>query len=887
MRLLGPVAVDGTQQNLLSLGPARQRAVLAALLLDAGHPVSAVDLISRVWGERPPPAADQALRAYLCRLRKILEESPPLRLERRDGGYAAAVDVGQLDLAVFRDRATRARVAVREGRHETALAAYGDALSLAAGELLVGVGSDWLDERRRLLQRERHAVALERNDVALATGAPELVVADAPGRLATEPYDERVAGQVMLALAGVGRTAEALAVFRRVDERLREELGIDAGPALRDVQQRVLRGLEGVRTPTVASPRPAGVVPRQLPPGVRGLVDRATESRELDRLLLDDDDDTPPVVVICGPGGAGKTALAVHWARQHRERYPDGQLYVDLHGFDPDQRPTAPSTALRGLLAALGVDPSAIPTDPADMIGSYRSLLAERRILLLADDVGSAEQLRPLLPPGHGSATLVTSRSALPGLTTTAGAQLVALGLLGDTAARELLGNRVGPSRTNAEPAAVDRLLSHCGGLPLALAIVAGRAASLPSLPLSVLADELADESRRVTALSGGYDVEADLAAVVASSVATLSAAATSVLQWFAAGPRISIQPAATAALADLTEPQAENALRELQTIHLLEPDGPQRCRLHDLVRLAVRARPVPGLDRAVDRLLRFLITDFSVGGPPAVRTDRWPAVDDLLSAFAYASQTGRDTAQSDIVNVLDTPLGSAGRWSDLVLLHEQEIVTAERLGDDRRRANGLIGRGRGRIGLREFAAAEGDLVVALATAERVGDLSLRARAHRALARLGAHQHEWTTALHHDQAALVLHRRCGDALGEAHAHNAIGWHLAHLGRAEESLDSCRRALPIFVDQDDSTGQALTHDSVGYALTRLGRTGEARVAYRRAVDLCRRLDARVMLANTLLRLADAADRVGDPHDAAAARAEAEEILRLSGRQILEP
>ena len=875
VRVLGPVAVADRLGAGLKLGPARQRAVLAALLLDARRPVSRSDLIGRVWGDEPPPAAEQALRSYLCRLRKVVQTSTALRLDRRDGGYVAVVDGAQLDLTMFRDLASRARVAVRDGRHDEALTDYGLALALAPGSLLIGVGSDWLDERRRLLERERHTVALERNDLALMAGMPQLVVDDAPGRLAQEPYDERLVGQAMLALARFGRTADALAVFRRTRELLAVDLGIDPSPALQDVHGEVLRGIRPAAAPTGTAVVPR-LVPRQLPPMPSGFVDRDTESDALDEMLLTDDEG-PAVVVICGPGGAGKTALAVRWARRHADRFPDGQLFLDLHGFDIGCRPTSPEIALRGLLAGLGVDPAGIPADLTDMVSAYRTLLADRRVLLVADDVNTAAQVRPLLPPGCGSAVVLTSRSGLPSLVATVGARVLPVGLLDTAAARELVTRRLGRERTAAEPVAVDRLVAHCGRLPLALAIVAGQAAALPSMTLTSLADDLDDEARRLAALSTG-DVGTDLGAVVAGSLAALTATARSVLTWLACGPRLCIQAPLVAALAELSEDHAVDTLRELLGLHLIEPDGPSRFRLHDLVRLAVRSRPLTGLDTALDRVLAQLIADLPGRGQDP---------SDLLAAAAYAEQTGRDAALCDLADALELPLGSAGRWAEMAQVSDRAVGAAVRLEDDHRQATALIGRGRGAIGLRRFGAAQDDLTAALAAAETTDDLGLQARAHRALARLAAHQHEFEDALQHDRRALELHRRNANALGVAHAYNAIGWHLAHLGRAVEGLASCCRGLLIFVEHDDRSGQALTQDSIGYALDRLGRSAEACAAYATAADLCRELGWQVALANTLLRLADASRRTGDDHVAEAAQEEAAAILRLTGRDLLEP
>ncbi|MFT4165443.1 MAG: BTAD domain-containing putative transcriptional regulator [Microlunatus sp.] len=887
VRVLSTVSVSDTSGEL-ALGPGRQRAVLAVLLLSIGQPVPASDLVGRIWGDDVPPAAGQALRSYVCRLRKLVARSPAVRLVRREAGYLAVVEDGQLDLAVFRGLVNRGRVAGRDGRHSDAIAAFEQALALAPGDLLVGVGSEWLDRQRALLERERLAAAVERNDLAIATGLPEVAASDALARLVDEPYDERLAGQAVLGLAGIGRTAEALDVYAQTRKRLSEELGIEPGPALQDIQRRVLRGVRaGPAAPGVPAPRP---VPRQLPPAARGFVDRVRECQALDQLLLPGADE-PATVVVCGPGGAGKSTLAVRWAQQRAGAFPDGQLFVDLHGFDPDCRPTAPETALRGLLGALGIDPATLPNDFASMLGAYRTVLADRRVLLVADDVGSAEQVRPLLPPGRGSAALLTSRSGLPGLATAVGAQVLTVGMLDRAAARELLIRRLGQARTDAEPEAVDRLLALCGGLALALAIVAGRAAAIESLSLTALADELADESRQLAALSGG-ERRTSLDAVVAASVATLSPPARSVLEWLATAPRVCVNHRLVAALACFSTGAAEDAVRELLAAHLLEPDGGCRYRLHDLVRLALRSRPTPDLEQAVSRLQSFLISEARALESRAAGTgDDRVSLDqlavDLLSTAAYADATGDDVGQCMLADALERPLGSTGRWSELVAVNDRAVAAARRLGDRQRLAAALIGRGRGAIGTGDHAGAATDLSAAMVAADATDDLGLQARAHRALARLAAHQQRWDDALRHDEYGLALHRRRGDSLGEAHAHNAVGWHLAHLGRAEESLARCRLGLAIFVEHDDRAGQALTQDSIGFAMAELGRDGESRTAYRHAATLCRELGWQVLLPATLLRLAGVAERIGDHEEAAAARAEADAIGSTNGEQESHP
>ncbi|MDN5803817.1 MAG: hypothetical protein L0H26_04390 [Microlunatus sp.] len=900
VRLWGAVAVDGSEAPL-TLGPARQRSVLAVLLLNEGRPVPGADLVGRVWGQCPPPAADQALRSYLCRLRKIVAGAATLRVQRRDGGYVATVDPAELDLAVFRRWSTQARVAAREGRTQDAVETWGRALELVDGDPLVGVGSDWLDERRRSLLRERHAEALERNDLALSLGSADLVATDAEARLVEDPYDERLAGQAVVALARLGRTADALAVVARIRDLLREELGIDPGRALQQLHSDVLRGV----VPSVAAAAPVRVtltgaartVPHQLPPMARGFVDREAESAELDRILAvsDDgettDDHGAAVAVITGPAGVGKTALALRWARHHASRFPDGLLYVDLHGFDPACRPTSSQVALRGFLVALGLDPVGIPADLPTMVSTYRTLISGRRVLVVADDACSSEQVRPLLPPGPGSAGLVTSRRGPANLVTGLGAAVIGLGPLDDHAARALLTLRLGPDRTSTSASAVGRIVQRCEGLPLALAIVAGRAASLPTLPLEMLADELDDDSRRLAALNGGED-GTDLVAVVIGSLRAVSRTAGSVAQLLAAAPAVRIRRPLVGVLLDRPSKESDAVLRELLETHLLEPDGFGCFRMHDLVRLVLQAHSAgspgrteetgrteePDADEAIDRLLRFLVTED--GGPGHDPTD-------LLVAVEFAQRTSRHIMTCDLAAALELPLESTGRWLEMIPLGAAAVAAAERLEDDRRLIVALIGRGRGLIGLRRFVEATTDLHRARVIGDRVGVPGLLAQAHRALARLAAHQRRFDLALPHDQRGLELHRQAGNVIGEAHAYNAIGWHQAHLDRPRAALQNCRRGLMIFVEHQDRPGQARTQDSIGYALTLLGRTAEARDALEHAAALCRHLGWRVMLANTLSRLVETHQRLGDHVAAQRTQVEIDEIVQLVGQHVREP
>ena len=316
IRLLGSVEVEvGGQPG--KLGPARQRAVLAVLLLAAGHPVQGDELLSRVWGFDSPPAARQALRTYVCRLRQAVRGSG-LQVDRASGGYVAVVDPERLDLSRFRRLVADARAAGRAGNSDGALAGLTEALGLWPGSALAGVHSPWLADVRTALAEERLCVELDHNELALQRGQHAQLLPTLTAHVAQEPFDERLTGQLMLALQASGRASDALAAYERMRRRLRDELGTEPARALREVHQQVLRAEDGPGSQS-AGTRPRRPVPHQLPPALVGFVNRRFEWRALDLALTGADDGTSPrLAVLTGTGGVGKTTLAVRWAREPR-----------------------------------------------------------------------------------------------------------------------------------------------------------------------------------------------------------------------------------------------------------------------------------------------------------------------------------------------------------------------------------------------------------------------------------------------------------------------------------------------------------------------------------------------------------------------------------------
>ncbi|WP_346131302.1 AfsR/SARP family transcriptional regulator [Lentzea roselyniae] len=424
------VRVDG---RLAEIGHVKQRSVLVALLAEQGRPVPVDRLIDRVWGERAPARARDTLYGYLSKLRQVLD------IQREPGGYRLRAD--SVDLHRFRTLVEQARTQT----DERALELFDEAIGLWRGPALAGLDSPWLAAFREELNVERVEAELDRTDLAIKLGRnvlPELRKA-----AAERPVDERLIGQLMLALHRAGNSAEALRHYEALRQRLADELGVDPGAPLRVLHEHIL----------TANPAPT---PRQLPAPQQWFTGRTTELAGVRG---------EGVTVIAGAGGVGKTALAVQWAHRHLDDYPDGQLYVNLRGFDPSGEPVTTGAALRGFLDALGEHGGQVST------ARFRSLVAGKLLLILLDNARDTEQVAGLLPGTRSCAVLVTSRNRLPGLLAD-GAHLVPLDVLGGREARELLASRLGRARVAAEPGVVTELVGWCGGLPLALSIVAARA---------------------------------------------------------------------------------------------------------------------------------------------------------------------------------------------------------------------------------------------------------------------------------------------------------------------------------------------------------------------------------------------------------------------------
>jgi DNA-binding SARP family transcriptional activator len=612
-RLLGDVAALVNGESV-DLGHLRRRSLLAVMLVEVNRAVPTDQLIDRAWGDDRPRRTSNTLYSYLSRLRRALARVGNVELTRCSGGYILRVDESTVDLHRFRQLLRQAR----DCRDvDNAVALYEQALALWRGDALPGLDTPWLDDVRRGLEKERYAAQLEHADRALSAGRHALMVSDLSQRAAAHPLDERIAGQLLLALYRTGRQADALRHYDRIRLRLADELGVDPSPPLRLLHEQILRGElrsahdhdEDDDPPRSGSWAPP---PRQLPGVPRSFVGRVAELAGLTAgLTPSTDSSATAIAVISGAGGVGKTCLALHWANKHRDDFPDGQLFVNLRGFAPSGPPVSPSTAVRGLLAGLGVPPAAVPRDLDAQVGLYRSLVAGRRILIVLDNAHNSDQVEHLLPGASPGAVIVTSRDRLAGLVSRHGVQAVALDVLGDTEARQMLAGRLGEERLAREADAATAVVADCAGLPLALAIAAARAAAQPGHTLAALAAELGDATTRLSALDEG-EAPASLRAVLSGSYQALTAVQARVFTLLGAAPGPDFGLSATAALTQLPDADVSVTLRGLQRQSLLQQHAPGRWRMHNLVRLYARERAA---DRSHDesrealrRLMRFWV---------------------------------------------------------------------------------------------------------------------------------------------------------------------------------------------------------------------------------------------------------------------------------------
>ncbi|MGI5502925.1 BTAD domain-containing putative transcriptional regulator [Lentzea sp. CA-135723] len=875
-RVLGPLEVllDGAP---VVVPAGRGRVLLATLLLHPNEFVSVDELVDRVWDGSPPDVdrAHKTLQTVVLRLRQSLGAANCVRTSVR--GYQAEVDPERLDLTRFRRLAAKG--------------AYREALELWRGPVLANVRSHSLhgEEVPRLV--EEHVVALERRIDADLARLTDVLVPELRSLVRQHPLRETFWAQLLLALHGAGRQADALAAYQEIRTLLARELGVEPGARLRLAHQQVLTGEAAERAP----------VPQQLPAVHPHFVGREDELLRLTEMVEVRPGEPVLISAINGIGGVGKTVLAVRWAHQLAGRFPDGRLYVNLRGFDLRAEPLDPVAAARDFLVALGVPAREVPTSDEAVIAAYRTKLAERRVLVLLDNARDAEQVRPLLPGDGGSLVVVTSRNQLSGLVVREGAQSVALDVMDDQAATDLLTGRVGAARVEAEKDAASRLVERCAGLPLALGIVAARAAYGDSL--TALADEL--ERERLGALDVD-DPATGVAAVFSWSLRSVSDTAARVFTALGAHPGPELSAEAAASLASVPSAVARLALDELVASSLVaEPDA-GRFTLHDLLRdyAAARFGDLPPQERTearqrmFDHYLHSALAANRVMESYVVWTPLAPPVPgavviqppDGLSAKAWILLEHRvllGVLRDMVTAGADDLVWRLAYTLHLTLLREghlAELEAAELLAlDAARRRDDVFGKKRMQralagvnISMRNFAVAETHLFDALSGEEEMGDLDGQAEIIRGLAHVYEEtgQHDRTMqvlgSLHPRIAELTLRQRAFFLGAYGRAHHRVG-------RLERALELCLEAQALFAEfshaGQPTMPEANNIESIADLYAELGRYEEAVAHHRASIEVLRAMNHHHHIANGLVRLAKLSTAEGEPAAAREMLAEA--------------
>ena len=923
--ILGQLRVVDEDGRPVRIIGGRQRTLLAALLLHANQIVPADELVEILWEGSPPPGSANTLRTYVMRLRRALGARGAARIETRGPGYLLRLEPDELDLALFDTRYAQSEASVRDGGAggwEQAARTAAAALTLWRETPLIDVQSELLrDEWLPALKLRRLQLLEWRLEADLRSGRTEALVPEIEGLLATHSLHEPLLRLHMLALAGAGRAGEALAVYRRARKRLLEELGVEPGAELQRVHQQILGGevpcrsspsvtVEAGRRPTPGEAAWLRTAPRQLPVDTRVFTGRAAELGVL--LRLAEQSWRGPVAgtaVICainGMGGIGKTALAVRAAHRLAGGFPDGQLFLDLHGYTEGVSPREPGQALECLLRALGVSAGQIPEEAEARAALYRHRLADTRTLIVLDNAASEGQVRPLLPSAPGCFVLVTSRRRLKGLDDV---HTVALDLLPAPDARVLLRAVAGPDRIAPGDPLLGEITQSCGHLPLALRIAGALLHHRPGWSLEHLARLLRDRDRCVPRLSDG---ERDLATVFDLSYAGLGEQYRVLIRRLGRVPGQEFDAYVTAALL-ATDPQAAYGLLEDLVDHnLLISHAPGRYRMHDLVRAhadaLAAADPPAELHAARDRLLHYyahtalsaaaLLARNPRPAPRGPAPAHAPAMSEPETAWAWL-RTERENLEAALTHARDGALyehflALAGGLAELLLadgpfsraltVFQAAAENAERHGHRAVRAAALADLGVARQRVGDVPGAVAALMQAVDLHRILGNRPEQAAALAYLGRVRFQAGDQTGAVHAFTGAGEISRALGDRLGEATALKELGVLRRLSGELSGASDFLTRALVLYRDIDDRRGEALALIELAYA--RGGEAGELAVA---ANALAKTLGNSLAYghrndeAYILMRLGRVWRRTGDLPKAADALGRALEIYRVSGNR----
>ncbi|MFB7261055.1 BTAD domain-containing putative transcriptional regulator [Streptomyces nojiriensis] len=876
----------------LRLGGAIQERVLCVLLLEAGRVVPVARLVEATWEKDPPVTAAHQVRKAVADLRRRIPTGT--EVIATDGpGYRVVVADDQVDLLEF-DALTRAAgQALREGGQAAAAEALRAALALWRGPVLSGTGGPVIEAAATALDERRLAAAEQFFDLCLALGESGELIPGLRALITQHPLRETLRGQLMLALYRSGRQAEALREYGEVRELLVDELGIDPGPRLARLYEAILRDSPELAAPerpapvTVAPVRPAsgpaapveplsdpagpraavpqGAAPqapagtepdREGEPGTRtGPADapctlpndlpdftgRAKELAELFDFVQDEGrggERYARIVAIDGMGGMGKTTLAVRAAHRLADRYPDGQLHIDLHGFTPGREPVTPTAALDSLLRTLGTPGDRIPEDLEGRTALWRSKLDGRRMLLLFDNAVDAAQIRPLLPASPGCLALITSRGRLLDLD---GVEWVSIGMMEPEDSTSLMAETLGTTRVAAEPAASAELAELCGHLPLALRIATARLRNRPRWTVRYLVERLRDEKHRMDELSSG---ERSVAATLRLSYLAMDEEYRTAFRILSLYPCAGTDVHSAAALLGTTVRDAEDALEFLLDVHLVQQPDIGLYTFHDLVRSFAQSLRGPATAdddaAAVERLLGYYLTASNKAC-------------EVLFPGRERRPTGIAPYQGELPSLRDAE--QAVRWFD----REQAgllaaVSLAERCGHDRYAA--CLSRN---VGFHLHTHGQLDEFwsvghLAVAAARRLDDPALLgislANLGAACWKLGRFEEGLEVAAEARDTAI----RAGDRHTEAHSESTLGLLMSMLGRYGEALPLLERSVAVARELGNLRAESESLTTLSTLYERWGRYPEAAAAARRAIEIDRGLGYR---GNEIVALTDLA------------------------------
>ncbi|HTI23531.1 MAG TPA: BTAD domain-containing putative transcriptional regulator [Kutzneria sp.] len=851
LRVLGPVEIVTEHGSAL---PARRmaRVLLGLLALQANNFVPADQIVDALWDGCPPRSAPVNLRSYVSDLRRLLrsggKDMP--RIETAKSGYLLAAEPEELDVLAFTTFAHTGRDCLARGDHEQAVEQLTVASDLWRGPVLDGVPMPAsVQPTIRMLEERRVDVIEDCVQARLELGWHAGLAAELRELTGRHELRERLWGQLMLALYRSGQPGEAARTYDRLRRVLDTELGIDPSPEIKELHQRILRDdpqLAGSArtTATVA-------VPWQLPPDADPFVGRHEQLRTLDDLAH------KAIVAVVGTAGVGKTALAVHWAHAARSRFPDGCLYVDLRGYGPET-PAQAEQVLAAFLRVLGERVADVGHGIGELSGRYRTLIADRRMLVVLDNARAADQVRPLLPGTAGCLVVVTSRDDLAGLVARDGARRVRLDPMPPDQAQALLGRLIG-DRDGA-----GALAERCAGLPLALRIVAELAAQADT-PLADLAVALADRQRGLDELDAGGDPRTAVSAVFDWSyqaLPPLTARAFALLTWH---PGADFDEYAAAALLGITSSEARRLAGQLCRAHLVQRCGAGRYRFHDLLRAYGRRLPdSDAVKAALTGLFDYYVQAATVaevtlplgrGRSPQPATFELPPLHDPVSAAhwlnteranltavaAYCATHGWHAQACELSQALRPYLDNGRHLAEAHIVYRHALHSARCLGEPSGIGAALNNLGSACHHVGRYAEAIEHFNAALAIRRQTGDQVGQARTTSNLAgvygRLGRHRE----AGEHYEQSLLIARELGDRASEALVLANVAFVHLRLGRYRESADCHRQALALAGLLGDRMLESTEHSNLGLVQALLGDYRESAESLWHAAEICRELD----------------------------------------------